>query len=332
MTHRRFEFVQWSRCLQRHAGLAQPVNLLGVRVPAVGQHFQPLGPERARRALGHARKLRLVARVAHDLVVHDQVAVGVHGRLQVVAGRAVEALHQPGIGLCRDVRGAVGLLERLDLLLDAYLLLVQRTQRIAHRARTCARRLVIAAVVCVELSQVARDTLANEAQLLVERAQAHDRFARGHSTQLGAVNGDRARGHELVAARELHERRRRRHQRRALRAAEFRDRLVVGRQPAQHPHHLDVALAFALEPTRRPHRAEVSVQVQLEQVTRVIRRTPSSRSHGLLEAQPRQVQRVDPGIENAHLRVLINQLVQRDSEQRHLRPALPASKAHAAPN
>src|SRR5947208_7236262 len=66
--------------------------------------------------------------------------------------------------------------------------------------------------------------------------------------------------------------------------SELGDRLVVGLQTSQQPHHFHVALALGLQPPRRPHLPQIPVQVQLQQITRIVAR--SSVSAGSARTKP----------------------------------------------
>src|SRR5437879_7815740 len=72
--------------------------------------------------------------------------------------------------------------------------------------------------------------------------------------------------------------------------SELGDRLVVGLQTSQQPHHFHVALALGLQPPRRPHLPQIPVQVQLQQITRIVARSSRLRRLGTHKAQLRHVQ------------------------------------------
>jgi len=51
------------------------------------------------------------------------------------------------------------------------------------------------------------------------------------------------------------------HDRCAVVAAKVRNRLEVGREPTQKPHHLDIARTLTLQPTRRAHLVQVAINI-----------------------------------------------------------------------
>ena len=67
--------------------------------------------------------------------------------------------------------------------------------------------------------------------------------------------------------------------------AEVRNRLVVGRQPTEQPHHLDVAPSFAFQPPARLHPVEIAVDVELQQSRRMIGRPSGRRRLDAVEPQ-----------------------------------------------
>lgn len=251
----------------------------------------------------------------------------VHSRLQVVAGSAMQALHRACRWLVADERAAAAVSQRLRLLLHIGLLPSQLLERLLHRlAPGRSRRLP--RVNLVEFAQIAAYSLAKGFSLGRQVALADNRLARGHRAQLGTVNCHCLARDQSFCSRELDERRRALDQGRGLRAAKAGNRFVVGREPAQHPHHLDVAQAFALQPPRRPYAVEIAIHIQLEQVAGIVGRPARRCRLRPIESQCLQVERSDPGINDPHDRLFVDQFIEHHREQRRLLPRCTASMCH----
>ena len=83
--------------------------------------------------------------------------------------------------------------------------------------------------------------------------------------ELASIHHDRAAGEQAHLAAKRNEANADLAQGAAIVLAEVGDRLVVGDQPAEKPHQLDVAPSLALEPAARLHPVEITVNVQLQQ-------------------------------------------------------------------
>src|SRR5437879_9741802 len=110
--------------------------------------------------------------------------------------------------------------------------------------------------------------------------------------------------------------------------SELGDRLVVGLQTSQQPHHFHVALALGLQPPRRPHLPQIPVQVQLQQSTRIVARSSRLRRLGTHKSQRRHIQ---PPNERLHVSTHVvhwNQFVQGRGKHRPLLPRLTPDIRH----
>src|SRR2546421_11607107 len=110
--------------------------------------------------------------------------------------------------------------------------------------------------------------------------------------------------------------------------SELGDRLVVGLQTSQQPHHFHVALALGLQPPRRPHLPQIPVQVQLQQITRIVARSSRLRRLGTHKAQLRHVQPPNERLHDSTHVVDWNQFVQGRGKHRRLLPRLTPDIRH----
>jgi hypothetical protein len=77
----------------------------------------------------------------------------------------------------------------------------------------------------------------------------------------------------------------------AIVLAEVRDGLVIGDEPPNQPHHLDVAAGLPLQPSARPHPVQVAVDVELEQDCGMIGRPAGRLGHDTVEPELTQAAR-----------------------------------------
>ena len=201
----------------------------------------------------------------------------------------LDLLAQPlGLGFDFRRRGAVGGLQSIQIALDALLDLLLAPVNLVRR------EVAVAAVDRLELAAVdGHDRLGKQLQL---PAQLHE--AATHRADAGAVG-----------------------------AAEVGDGLEVGCQPPGEPHQLHVALRFALEPTARGDAVQVTVDVELEQHRRVIRGAAGLGRLGTGEAECRQIELFDEGIDRAHRIVLGDVVIQARRQQGRLAAVFPFDEA-----
>ena len=103
----------------------------------------------------------------------------------------------------------------------------------------------------------------------------------------------------------------------------------VGRQFAQQPDDLDVALAFGLQQAGRTEAMQITVEVKFEQHRRVIRRAARLRTPGLGEAQRVQIQRSDKGVEETDRVFDGNVILQPFGKEQRLGPVQTTTMIHA---
>jgi hypothetical protein len=107
-------------------------------------------------------------------------------------------------------------------------------------------------------------------------------------------------------------------ERQAVVFAEVRNRLVIGSEPTQQPHHLDIAPSFSFEPPARLHPVQVAVDVKLQEHRGMVRRPTSCRRFNPLEAHLRQIERIDKHIDHANGVTFVNEIIEAFGQQRPL--------------
>ena len=115
--------------------------------------------------------------------------------------------------------------------------------------------------------------------------------------------------------------------RRAIVLAEIGDRLVIGREPPGEPHHLEIALALALQAAARVHAIEIAVDVELEQRCGMVGRSASVGRIDAREPQIAKIQRVDENIDRANWIALVDEVIEAFGQQRRLPPIHPLHEA-----
>jgi hypothetical protein len=101
--------------------------------------------------------------------------------------------------------------------------------------------------------------------------------------------------------------------------AEVGNRLVIGGEPAQQPHYLDVAASLALQPTTRLHPVEIAVDVELQESRSMIGR-PAGCRRLHLEAQLGQTEHLDESIDHANRITLVDEVIEAFRQQCRLGP------------
>jgi hypothetical protein len=152
-------------------------------------------------------------------------------------------------------------------------------QRRKHLRGGLAAITVIDSVRLVKLGKVARDLGVDLLSFLGDPTLIEHAESAGRGTNLRTVDRYKYCSEQPLVAAKKNEGAAGADDGSAVVAPEISNRLVVGRETADEPHHLDVALALALEAARRADLVEVTVDVELQQVARIIAR-PASRSRG----------------------------------------------------
>ncbi len=115
--------------------------------------------------------------------------------------------------------------------------------------------------------------------------------------------------------------------RRAVVLAEVGDRLVVGDEPAQQPHHLDVAAGLALQPPARLHPVEIAVDVELQENRGMIGGPAGRRRLDPVEPELGQIERIDERIDHANRIALVDQVIEAFGQQCRLPAIRPCNEA-----
>ena len=93
-------------------------------------------------------------------------------------------------------------------------------------------------------------------------------------------------------------------------ATKVGDRLEVGRQPAEQPHQLDIAVGFLLQTSARPDPMEIAVQIQPQQIAGIVARPPGVRWHRPPKPQRGEIKLGDEGVEEPDRMVGPDEVVQ----------------------
>jgi hypothetical protein len=111
-------------------------------------------------------------------------------------------------------------------------------------------------------------------------------------------------------------------------ASKIRNRLEVGRQPAQKPHDLDIARTLALQPARRAHFVEVAIKIKLQQVPRIVGRPSGHRRHRPPEAEASHVKTIYKRVDHPNRGIRRYIVLNRRRQQCRLTTILALNVAH----
>ena len=141
-----------------------------------------------------------------------------------------------------------------------------------------------------------------------------------HRLELAAVDGDGGGIEKMQIAAQRNELRADLADGRTVVAAEVGDRLEVRRQAPGEPDQLQVPMALALEAARGLHLVEVAVDVDLEHRRRVIARATGLFGDDAVEAERREIEHLDEGVDHPNRVLLADVVVDRVRQQRRLPP------------
>ena len=273
------------------------------------------------RSTRHLRELAAVVAHIGDLVRNDQVVLGIHSNLHVVAHHASTLglrHHRARVRIGqRDLR--LGLLR--ELLLDLRHpphLLAQRPHLFLEPLSLGDELAGLVAVGVVEDIQVTLDALLDLLLARLDLGRREVAVAAVDRLELAAVNGHAGLREQLEPAAQLDEPTTHPADTDAVVAPKIGNRLEVRCQTAGQPHQLDIALRFALQPPARLHAIEISVDVDLEQQGRVIRRPPRRRRLCAIEAKTQEIELFDERVDHADRVVFADEVVQALWQQRDL--------------
>ena len=85
---------------------------------------------------------------------------------------------------------------------------------------------------------------------------------------------------------------------------------MVWSEPSQQPHHLEIALALALEAPARLNAVEIAVDVELEVQRRVVAGPSELGRRRHLEAQLVEIKLLDERIDDANRIALLDPLIE----------------------
>jgi hypothetical protein len=107
-----------------------------------------------------------------------------------------------------------------------------------------------------------------------------------------------------------------------------RNRLVIRTQLLSQPHELNVSVGLLFQATTRSEAVEIAVHVELSQISRGIGRPPCGGGCGALEAEHREVEVVDEGIEETDGILCSNGVVEPLGEQDRFVAVCAVDKTH----
>src|SRR5262249_18636946 len=109
--------------------------------------------------------------------------------------------------------------------------------------------------------------------------------------------------------------------------AEIRNRLVVGTEPAEQPHDLNVASRLTLKSAARLHAIEVAIDVKLQQHRWMIGRPAGRLRINANEPKISQIEPVDKNVNDTNPIVLVDPILQALRKQRALSSILALNEA-----
>jgi hypothetical protein len=98
------------------------------------------------------------------------------------------------------------------------------------------------------------------------------------------------------------------------------DHASTNEQHARRTDQLQIPMALTLKPARRLRLVEVAVDVDLQQCCRVIARAPGLFGNDAVEAEPREVEHIDDGVDHPNRVLLSDVILDRVRQQRRLSP------------
>ena len=262
---------------------------------------------------------------------NDQMMVCIDGDLDVVAhdaGASAARRHGAGIGIGqRDLLVRRGQHLRLKRLETPHLLLQLRDLLLQAGRLGRARLRRLLPIGAVHLMQIAGDALLDLRQAPLHLGAREVVVAVVHRLELAAVDRDARFLEQPQGAAERNKPGADLADGAAIVLAEIGDGLVVGRQAARQPHHLNVASGLALEPTARLNPVEIAVDVKLQQNRRMIRWSAGRLGIDPDEAELGQIEFVDKDVDHANRVVLADPIFQAFGKQRALPAIRPLNEA-----
>ncbi|MNE18383.1 hypothetical protein D3C80_1114170 [compost metagenome] len=236
--------INGDRCLL--AGL----KLLAVGVAGIGSHGQGILFQLFFGGFSHWLELLTVVAILGDLVMQNQVMLGIHGALHVIGHtRSLGRAHHAGIAFV-----GVELLQahRVHQRLAALIVLLPNfklRQRCFDRAAINHLSL-LGLVSLIQFGQILSDALIQLLFLTLELLEVHMAPRGSDRLKLAAIDGHQLACDQPGGAAKPDEGPARRHKGRLVVFAKVSDGLEVGLESVDQPHHFDVALALGFEPPR----------------------------------------------------------------------------------
>ena len=297
-------------------GLLAGLDVLDLEIAPISDDRDPLHAENLFCRFGGLCQQTHIHNLVRDLLLDDQLVLGVDRDLHVVAHR--------NMGMRRH-RSAVGVGER-DLALPRLVQLRQHvlvaltplpnrgyllSQVLDPRAACWALRgiaLVEALKIVLELGVGGFDELGQGrpgeiAILVVDRLDPR------------AIHCEQLPAKQVQLATEEHKFSEHMAEGISVVAPKVSDRLEVWLQVPQQPDHLDIAMGLSLQPAARSHPVQIAVNVKLQQIDGRIARAACHLGLDVDKRRGRKIQPVDKNIDEAHRIVRANIIVNRLRQQ-----------------
>jgi hypothetical protein len=197
-----------------------------------------------------------------------------------------------------------------------------------RRCRRARHFIRFAGVVLIQTDQILGDPAIEMGSLFRDLSPTHNAFGACRCPKLGAVERYQARREKALISTEQHKGSAGPHDRGTVVASKIRNRLEVGRQPAQKPHDLDIARTLALQPARRAHFVEVAIKIKLQQVPRIVGRPSGHRRHRPPEAEASHVKTIYKRVDHPNRGIRRYIVLNRRRQQCRLTTILALNVAH----
>ncbi len=310
---------------RRHPGLVAIQNLFAFEVAAISNDGQIFLSRRIACLRGHREQLGAVMADVGDFVGDDQMMLGIHRGLDVVAdhaGAPATGGHRAGIRIGQRDLPVGGCLQLLSNLLQVLHVRLDRGDLLLEPRNSAFRDQGRLPIRTVELGQIPADAFLQLRHALLELVVGEVLVAVVDRLELAAVDRHDRFGEQIEPTAQHDEFATDVTDRLAVVPAKVSDGLEVRRQAPRQPHQLNVALGLALQTPTGLQVIEIPVDVDPQQHRRVVRGTPGLRRRHAVETKASQIQFVDEDIDHTHRVVRDDKVVKTLGQQRHLSSVL----------
>jgi hypothetical protein len=127
--------------------------------------------------------------------------------------------------------------------------------------------------------------------------------------ELAAIDGNARRREKPHLTAELNKARAHLTEPQAVILAEVRDRLVIRREPAQQPHHFDIASGFSFQPPARLNPVQIFADVKLQENRGMIRGSTRCRWLYPLKTHLSQIERFHKHVDHSNRVAVVNEII-----------------------